>query len=130
MPTHSQPPSLASSKLIMGQILKAGASSPSQFSSSLLIVEDNRGCHVFFTFIHLYSSHDSSSKKASSYIAQCPVLRTVQSALHFTSLTYLFNLTLSQLSESIQPYATINARRLLVHISTTVYSQILIYTAA
>ena len=30
---------------------------------------------------------------------------------------------------SIQPYATINARRLLVHISTTVYSQVLIYTA-
>ena len=30
---------------------------------------------------------------------------------------------------SIQPYATINARRLLVHKSTTVYSQVLIYTA-
>ena len=30
---------------------------------------------------------------------------------------------------SIQPYATINARRLLIHISTTVYSQVLIYTA-
>ena len=29
---------------------------------------------------------------------------------------------------SIQPYATINARRLLVHISTTVYSQVLIYS--
>ena len=28
--------------------------------------------------------------KASSYIAQYPVLRTVQSALHFTSLTDLF----------------------------------------
>ncbi|KAK2177763.1 hypothetical protein NP493_581g01054 [Ridgeia piscesae] len=31
--------------------------------------------------------------------------------------------------ESIQPYATINAQRLHVHISTTVYSQVLIYTA-
>ena len=30
---------------------------------------------------------------------------------------------------SIQPYATINAQRLLVHISTTVYSQVLIYSA-
>ena len=32
-------------------------------------------------------------KKAGSYIAQSPVLRTVQSALHFTSLTYLFSQT-------------------------------------
>ena len=31
---------------------------------------------------------------------------------------------------SIQPYAIIYARRLLAHISTTVYSQVLIYTAA
>ena len=31
-----------------------------------------------------------SNIKASSYIAQDPVLRTVQSALHFTSLTELF----------------------------------------
>ena len=30
---------------------------------------------------------------------------------------------------SIQPYATINARRLLVHIFTMVYSQVFIYTA-
>ena len=35
--------------------------------------------------------------------------------------------TISTSLESIQPYGTINARRLLVHISTTVYSQILIY---
>ena len=35
--------------------------------------------------------------KVSSYIAQYPVLRTVQSALHFASLTDLFNQTLSQL---------------------------------
>ena len=35
-------------------------------------------------------------KKASSYIAQYPVLRTVQSALHFTSLTDLFTQTLLQ----------------------------------
>ena len=37
--------------------------------------------------------------------------------------------TISASLGSIQPYATINARRLLVHISTTVYSQALIYTA-
>ena len=36
-------------------------------------------------------------QKASSYIAQYPVLRTVQSALHFTSLTDLFTQTPSRL---------------------------------
>ena len=36
-------------------------------------------------------------KKVSSYIAQYPVLRTVQSTLHFTSLTDLFKHTPSQL---------------------------------
>ena len=35
--------------------------------------------------------------KASSYIAQYPVLRTAQSALHFTSLTDLFTQTPSRL---------------------------------
>ena len=35
--------------------------------------------------------------KASSYIAQYPVLRTIQSALHFTSLTDLFTQTPSRL---------------------------------
>ena len=37
--------------------------------------------------------------------------------------------TVSTFLGSIQLYATINARRLLVHISTTVCSQVLIYTA-
>ena len=37
--------------------------------------------------------------------------------------------TISASLGSIQPYAIINARRLLVHIATTVYSQVLIYTA-
>ena len=37
--------------------------------------------------------------------------------------------TISASLGSIQPYATTNARRLLVHISTTVYSQVLIYIA-
>ena len=35
--------------------------------------------------------------------------------------------TISASLGSIQPYATINARRLLVHISTNVYSHVLIY---
>ena len=68
--------------------------------------------------------------KVSSYVGQYPVLRTIQSTLHFTSLTDLFTQTPSQLLwESVQSYATINVRRLLVHISTTVYNQVLIYTA-
>ena len=37
--------------------------------------------------------------------------------------------TISASLGSIQSYATINARRLLVHTSTTVYSQVLIYSA-
>ena len=39
----------------------------------------------------------SKKAKASSYMAQYPVLRTVQSALHFISLTDLFTQTPSQL---------------------------------
>ena len=39
----------------------------------------------------------SPIKKASSYIAQYPVIRTVQSTLHFTSLTDLFTQTSSWL---------------------------------
>ena len=37
--------------------------------------------------------------------------------------------TISASLGNIQPYVTINARRLLVHISTTVCSQVLIYIA-
>ena len=45
-----------------------------------------------------YKSHIKASKvKARFYIAQNPVLRTVQSALHFTSLTDLFTQTPSRL---------------------------------
>ena len=39
--------------------------------------------------------HGKQGKR--SYIAQYPILRIAQSALHFTSLTDLFNQTLSQL---------------------------------
>ena len=44
-----------------------------------------------------YGSEHTTGKKVSSYIAQYPVLRTAQSALHFTSLTDLVNQTPSQL---------------------------------
>ena len=53
--------------------------------------------------------------KVSSLIAQYPILRIAQSALHFTSLAVLFNQTPSL--GSMQPYASNNARRLLAHVS-------------
>ena len=70
------------------------------------------------------------TKKLRSYIAQCPVLLTVQSTftLYVPSRPVQSN-TVSTSLGSIQPYATITARRLLVYISTTVYSQVFIYAA-
>ena len=52
---------------------------------------------------YLCGRHDVAANvnvKASSYIAQYPVLRTVQSALHFTSVTDLFTQTPSRLISS------------------------------
>ena len=69
-------------------------------------------------------------KKASSYIAQYSVLRTVQSAFTlYIPDRPVHSDTISASLGSIQPYAAINARRLLVHISTTVYSQVPSYTS-
>ena len=48
-------------------------------------------------FVTKHGNSHTPYKKASSYIAQYPVLRTVQSALHFTSLTDLFTQTLFRL---------------------------------
>ena len=60
--------------------------------------------HLLKTINVLISNRDTSlnatvkkKKKASSYIAQYPVLGTAQSALHFTSLTDLFTQTPSRL---------------------------------
>ena len=67
--------------------------------------------------------------KGSSYIAQYSVLRTAQSALHyFTSLTDLFTQTPPRLLwEASNHMLQLMRERLLVHISTTVYSQVLIF---
>ena len=51
--------------------------------------------YMLYIYIHIYIY--IYVKKASSYIAQYPVLRTVQSALYFTSLTDLFTQTPSRL---------------------------------
>ena len=57
--------------------------------------------HSFFYLAICYTENRPhvrlNRQKASSYIAQYPVLRTVQSALHFTSLTDLFTQTPSRL---------------------------------
>ena len=65
----------------------------------------------------------------SSYIAQYPILRTVQSTFRLSSLADLFHQTPSQLLWEVSSHAAINVQRLLVLISTTVYSQVLIHTA-
>ncbi len=59
---------------------------------------------------------------------QYPVLRTAQIAfmLYFPGRPVQSN-TISTSLGRIQPYATINARRLLVHISIIVYSQVFEY---
>ena len=57
------------------------------------------------------------------YIAQYPVRWTAQSALHFTPLTDLFIPTPSILAT--QQFCA----KIFIHISTTVHSHVLIYTA-
>ena len=52
---------------------------------------------LFWSLGWLKQNKTSVSHCKSSYIAQYPVLRTVQSALHFTSLTDLFTKTPSRL---------------------------------
>ena len=47
-------------------------------------------CHFSVTSLSLLCHFSVKKSKGSSYIAQYPVLRTAQSALHFTSLTDLF----------------------------------------
>ena len=66
---------------------------------------------------------------------QVLIKRSIQSSGPFKALYTLppwqtvHSDTISASLRSIQSYATINARMLFVHISTTVYSQVLIYTA-
>ena len=55
-----------------------------------------------------------------SYIARYPVRRTAQSALHFTPLADLFIPRPFQLIWEALSHAAVTARRLFVHISTTV----------
>ena len=77
-----------------------------------------------------WNSKYASPVKVCCYTARYSVRRTVQSALHkFHPLAELFIPSPARLLwEALSHYA-ITARRLFTHISTTVYSQVLIYTA-
>ena len=66
--------------------------------------------------------------KVSFYIAQYPVRWTAQRALHFPPLADLFIPTPTRFSWKHSSHAAI-AQRLFTHMSTTVYGQVLIYTA-
>ena len=68
--------------------------------------------------------------KVSSYIAQYPILRIAQSALHFTSLAVLFNQTPSQLLWEACSHMLQLMREGCSHTyQSLVYCQVLIYTA-
>ena len=56
-----------------------------------------RACSTQGFYYQLMLLSQKANHNASSYVAQYPVLRTVQSALHFTSLTDLFTQTPSRL---------------------------------
>ena len=76
----------------------------------------------------LFSSKGFYEAMVSSYIAQYPILRTAQSAFTLLPGRPVQSSTISASLGGIQPYATINARRLLVHISTIAYSQVHMYS--
>ena len=67
-------------------------------------------------------------KKVRSYIVLYPVRKTAQSVLHFTPLVDLFIPKPSRPFEAFS-HSAISARRLFVHISTSVCIQVLVYTA-
>ena len=68
--------------------------------------------------------------KVSSYIAQYPILRIAQSALHITSLANLFNQTPSQLIwEASSHMLQLMREGCSYTYPPLVYSQVLIYTA-
>ena len=71
-----------------------------------------------------------TKKKVSSYIAQYPIFRIAQSALHITSLADLFNQTPSQLLwEAYSHMLQLMREGCLYTYPPLVYSQVLIYTA-
>ena len=87
---------------------------------------------LYITIVVLHRVYNIPLKgKRSFYMAQYPVSWTAQSALHFLpSLTDLFIPTPTRLlREAFSSQAGITRQYFITHISTTVYSQVLIYTA-
>ena len=86
--------------------------------------------HVVNHMMFLYASQNYTVKRKKGkflYSAvSSPQDRSKRFTLYFPDKNFHWY-TISASLGSIQPYATINARRLLVHISTTIYSQILIH---
>ena len=75
---------------------------------------------------------DLETVKAKGKFLYSAVSSPLDCSMHFTLYfpdRPVHSDTISASLGSIQPYAAINARRLLIHISTTVYSQVLIYSA-
>ena len=70
-----------------------------------------------------------SKGRANSYIAQYPVLRTVQSTLHFTSLTDLFTQTPSRLLWEASNHMLQFMREGCSYTYPPLYNQVLIHTA-
>ena len=62
-----------------------------------LLKTPQRAARAMLYFTKGYDEKIQGKSKGSSYIAQYPILRTVQSALHFTTLTDLFTQTPSRL---------------------------------
>ena len=56
----------------------------------------------FNVTIRYHRYHKYAKEKESSYLAQYPILRIAQSALHFTFLTDLYNLLLEASSDMLQ----------------------------
>ena len=88
---------------------------------ALMVSED--GCQK------TVSRSDESKKGKFLYSAvSSPQDRSKRFTLYFPDRP-VHSDTISASLGNIQPYATINARRLLVYISTTVYSQVIMYSA-
>ena len=91
-------------------------------NSCMIILFENK--HTW-ELVHLSVSIQSKKCKFLYSAVSSPQDRSKRFTLYFPDRP-VHSDTISASLGSIQPYATINARRLLVHISTTVYSQVLV----
>ena len=98
-------------------------------TNQVVIVNDTR--HVSMLLCRIINKYKKKRRSKGTFlysVASSPQDRSKRFTFYFPDIP-VHSDTISASLGSIQPYATINARRLLVHISTTVYRQVLIYTA-